>query len=69
MLRKKQITIETEFFEDSLQGIPNALLISPIYHSQDFQQQKFIKTGLNEDEDYFKTAAQIIERLLTNKLI
>ena len=34
MLRKKQLTIETDFFEDTLQEIPHAIMISPIYHQQ-----------------------------------
>jgi hypothetical protein len=66
MLRKKDLTIETEFFEEALEGIPNAILVSPIYEQYG---EGFIKSGLNEDDDCFRTGAQIIEQLLTNKFI
>lgn len=57
MLRKKDLTIETEFFEESLEGIPNAILISPIY---DQYEQGFIKSGLNEEDDSWRAGAQMI---------
>jgi len=66
MLRKKDLTIETEFFEETLEGIPNAILISPIY---DQFEQGFIKSGLNEDDDCFKAGAQMLELFMTNKFI
>lgn len=66
MLRKKDLTIETEFFEETLEDIPNAILISPIYEQY---EQEFIKSGLNEDDDSLRAGAQMIEQFLTTKLI
>lgn len=59
---KKDLTIETKFFEDSIEGIPDAILVPP---NQEFIR---IETGPSEDQDV-RNSAEIIERLLSNKLI
>lgn len=59
---KKDLTIETKFFEDSIDGIPDAILVPPNH------QFIRIETGPSEDQDA-RNAAEIIERLLSNKLI
>lgn len=48
MIKKPNLQINTEFFEDSLIGlqIPEAIKVT---HSID--TQTFIKEGLNDDED------------------
>jgi hypothetical protein len=48
MIKKPNLQINTEFFEDSLSGlqIPEAIKVT---HSID--TQTFIKEGLNDDED------------------
>ena len=44
---RKDLTIETKFFEDGLEGIPDAILINS------GEQAGHIKTGLSDDNDTY----------------
>lgn len=59
---KKDLTIETQFFDDPLSHIPDAFLLTPP------EQHRYIKSGLS-DEDPHVEAIYILERVLSNKVI
>jgi microsomal dipeptidase-like Zn-dependent dipeptidase len=61
MLHKRDLFIDTDFFDPGVEGIPDAIMVPQFEHD-------YIKDGLNEEEPT-ETAARNIERLLTNKLI
>jgi len=49
---RKDLTIETDFFEDGVEGIPDALLINSN------NVETYLKTGLSDEGDsYAKTSA------------
>jgi hypothetical protein len=61
---KKDLKIETKFFEDDIEGIPDAVLVPP---TMEFIR---IETGPSDDHDFLaRTAAEIMERLLSNRII
>jgi hypothetical protein len=67
MIRKPDLRIDTEFFDDNLNSfnIPEAIKVT-----QAIDTQTFIKEGLNEDgsEHLVLAAIESIEKIMTQKL-